>query len=357
LTKTQNLINALNVNDECLLITSDINRAYFCGFADTDGYLAIFSDKAFMLTDSRFYEAAAQNVTTPDISVLKSQKPFEQINELLKSKNCREILLENDNVTLTQFNKLKEKFPDCTVKGSEELSREIKLLRAQKSETELQCIKKAQSIAETAFNEILSFIKPGIKEIEIAAELEYIMRRNGSEGTAFDTIALGGKNTSVPHGVPGEYEIQTGDFVLLDYGATYEGYKSDMTRTVAVGSITQKQSEVYEIVLKAQKAALSAIRPGVICKDIDKAARDIIKENGYGENFGHGLGHSAGLEIHEAPNFNTRDETILKPGHIMTVEPGIYIENTFGVRIEDMVYITSDNYLNLTKADKSLIIL
>ena len=183
------------------------------------------------------------------------------------------------------------------------------------------------------------------------------MRERGSEGVAFDFIVVSGKNSSLPHGVPTSKKIENGDFVTMDFGAVINGYRSDMTRTIAVGSVTEKQRTVYETVLTAQKAALSIIKPDVTCSAVDKAARDIITDAGYGDCFGHGLGHSVGLEIHESPACNTRDITPLKSGMIMTVEPGIYIQDEFGVRIEDMVLITDNGYRNFTKSPKKLIII
>ena len=181
------------------------------------------------------------------------------------------------------------------------------------------------------------------------------MRRLGSEGVSFDFIVVSGKNSSLPHGVPTDKKVQKGDFLTMDFGAIAGGYHSDMTRTVAIGEVSKEQKDVYNTVLKAQTEAIKAVRPGVICKDIDKIARDIIYSAGYEGCFGHGLGHSVGVEIHERPNFNTRCDTILKKGTIMTVEPGIYLENRFGVRIEDMVWVTDDGCIDITESPKELI--
>ena len=183
------------------------------------------------------------------------------------------------------------------------------------------------------------------------------MRERGSEGVAFDFIVVSGKNSSLPHGVPTDKKIEKGDFVTMDFGGVVNGYRSDMTRTVAVGNVTEKQRKIYETVMAAQQASLDMIKPGVACFQVDKAARDIISNAGYGDFFGHGLGHSVGLEIHESPACNTRDKTPLKKGMIMTVEPGIYLPGEFGVRIEDMVVVTDSGYENLTKSPKELVVL
>ena len=179
----------------------------------------------------------------------------------------------------------------------------------------------------------------------------------GSEGVSFDFIVASGKNSSMPHAVPTDKKIEAGDFVTMDFGAVINGYRSDMTRTVAVGHVTDEQTKVYNTVLKAQTAALDSIKSGMVCKDIDKIARDIIYNAGYENCFGHGLGHSVGIEIHESPCFNLRDTTLLQSGMVLTVEPGIYLENNFGVRIEDMVVVTNEGCINITKSDKKLIVL
>ena len=202
---------------------------------------------------------------------------------------------------------------------------------------------------------MLNFIKPGVTEKEIGLCLDYYMLRNGAEGLSFDTIALTGANTSLPHGVPGESVVKDGDFVLMDYGATYDGYHSDMTRTVCVGKPTEKMEQVYNTVLEAQLKSLEFIKAGVSGSDADKVARDIITNAGYGKMFGHSLGHGVGMEIHETPNASPSSKHIFEENMIVTVEPGIYIPDEFGVRIEDFVIVTADGCENMTKAKKSLI--
>jgi len=237
------------------------------------------------------------------------------------------------------------------------LSDTVNQLRRVKTEDEILNIKYAQSITDKAFSHILEYIKPGKTEKEIALELEFFMRANKSEGVAFETIVVSGKNSSLPHGVPTDKPLEYGDFITMDFGAAFGGYCSDMTRTVALGGVDEKQELVYNTVLKAQNAVLENIGNGKKCRDMDKIARDLINSAGFEGCFGHGLGHSLGLEIHENPACNTRDDTILIPGMLMTVEPGIYIENTFGVRIEDLVVIRENGYENLTTSPKELIIL
>ena len=215
---------------------------------------------------------------------------------------------------------------------------------------------KAQAITDKAFSEVLTRIKPGMTELELQAELIYCMYKNGGTGLAFDPIVVSGPNTSLPHGVAGERVIQAGDFVTMDFGASYKGYCSDMTRTVAVGYATDEMKKVYDVVLKAQESAIAATKAGVPGKEIDAVARKVITDAGYGKNFGHGYGHSLGLEIHEAPNTNTSNPEPMPVGAVCSAEPGIYLPGKFGVRIEDVVIIKEDGCEDITKSPKHLIV-
>jgi Xaa-Pro aminopeptidase len=340
---------------QAALITSGINRRFMTGFASSAGTVIITKKEAVLLIDFRYFENAKKNIK--DLKVILCEKLYEQTAELLKKMNIRSLFIEVDNISISGLASLRKNLPDFDIMEDDALSHKIRSLRCIKCQEEIDFIKKAQAITDKAFLHILNYIKAGRTEREIALELEFFMRKNGSEGIAFDTIAVSGKNSSLPHGVPTDKPLEYGDFLTMDYGAVYAGYRSDMTRTVALGYVTEEQQSVYDTVLKAQNAALNNIAPEKSCKDIDASARNIISSAGYGKCFGHGLGHSVGLEIHESPAFNTRDETILKPGMIMTVEPGIYIENKFGVRIEDMVVITDQSFENLTASPKSLIVL
>ena len=224
-----------------------------------------------------------------------------------------------------------------------------------KSPEELDRMERAERIGDEAFSYILNELKPGVTELQIAAKLEYFMRSHGAEGTSFDTIVASGYHSAMPHAVPTEKPLENGDFVTMDFGCRYQGYCSDMTRTVVIGKADPRQKEIYQIVLEAQQAALEGLRPGMTGTEGDRLARDVIEKAGYGEYFGHGLGHSVGLEIHEKPALSTRDETVLLPGMIETVEPGIYIPGFGGVRIEDMVVLTETGIRNLTTSPKELI--
>ena len=217
-------------------------------------------------------------------------------------------------------------------------------------------MKKAQQITDQAFTEVLPRIKVGMSELELQAELIYCMYKNGGTGLAFDPIVVSGPNTSLPHGVAGERKIQAGDFVTMDFGASYMGYCADMTRTVAVGFATEEMKKVYSIVLEAQNSAIAATKAGVTGAYVDGVARKVIEDAGFGENFGHGYGHSLGLEIHEAPNMNTRNQEPLPAMAVCSAEPGIYLPGKFGVRIEDVTILTEDGAIDITASPKNLII-
>ena len=244
-----------------------------------------------------------------------------------------------------------------TVSSDSKIDKLLDEERAIKSKEEIEFIKYSQYLTDKTFSHILNFIIVGKTERETALEMEFFMRNAGSDGIAFDFIVVSGKNSSLPHGVPTDKPFEIGDFITMDFGARYEGYCSDMTRTVAVGGLDNEQINVYNTVLSAQEKALSVIKNGVLCSEVDKAARDVIDNAGYKEYFGHALGHSLGLDIHEAPACSPKSKATLKSGMLMTVEPGIYIPSKFGVRIEDMVVVTDNGYENLTKSPKDIIIL
>lgn len=355
LEKRTSAIGEFLKDNQAALITSHTNRLYFTGFPSSAGTVLITKNKAILFIDFRYFEKAKAKIK--HMEVVLATKLFTQLSEVLKAENIKNILVEADSVDLSLFARLKNALPDFSVSDEASLSRKIEEMRSIKTEYELENIKKAQALTDKTFSYILSRIAEGRTEKEIMLDMEFFIRKNGSKGVAFDFIVVSGKNSSLPHGVPTDKRIQKGDFVTMDFGAIVGGYRSDMTRTVAVGSADSLQKEIYSIVLKAQTETLKGIKPDVKCCDIDKIARDTISAAGYGDCFGHGLGHSVGLDIHESPACNTRDTTPLKKGMIMTVEPGIYLENKFGVRIEDMVYVTESSHENLTKSNKDLIIL
>ena len=336
------------------IITGGSNRFYLTGFNSSAGTVFITKDKTYFLIDFRYFEKAKQTVKSCETVLLNNLS--EQLNSLCKKHNISEIFIETENVSISEFNSYKEILP-CEISKEDALNKFILNMRSIKTTSELESIKAAQTLTEQTFDYILPRIETGRSEIEIMLEMEFFMRKLGSEGVAFDFIVVSGKNSSLPHGVPTKKKIEKGDFVTMDFGAVVNGYRSDMTRTVAVGSVTDKQRQVYNTVLKAQLAALKEIKSGKLCCDIDKISRDIIYSVGFEGCFGHSLGHSVGIDIHESPALSPKCNTVLKTGTVMTVEPGIYIENEFGVRIEDMVYVTDKGCDNLTSSRKDLIIL
>lgn len=340
---------------EAALISSDADRLYYTGFHSSAGYVAVTRERAVFFIDFRYFEKAKQTVDSCEVILLKNFS--QQLGEFFSSQRIKTVYLETDTVSLSAFSSLKKRLTDYDFSSDDKLQSLIRKQRSIKSDEEISLIKKAQKMTDETFSYIIEYISAGRTEREIMLDMEFFMRRLGSEGVSFDFIVVSGKNSSMPHGVPTDKKIEKGDFVTMDFGAVCGGYRSDMTRTVAVGEMSDRQKEVYSIVLKAQKAAIDFIKPGVICRDVDRTARDIIAAEGYGDCFGHGLGHSVGIEIHENPACNTVCETVMEKGMIMTVEPGIYIENEFGVRIEDMVVVTEKGCENITESKKELIAL
>lgn len=354
--RIKNLQKNIKNNFQGFLITSDINRFYFTGFSSSAGCVLISKKNAYLLVDFRYGEAAKN--TVKHCKVIVFRRLIDSIKEICKEEHISEIFIEEESVTVAQESIFKEKFAEFGVALSHDIILDtlIHNQRLVKTENEIAMIKKAQKITEEAYTEVLNYIKPGVTEREIALELEYLMRKKGADGVSFNLITITGKNTSLPHGVPDENIIKEGDFFLSDIGALYHGYHSDMTRTIAVKNVSDEMKEIYDIVLNAQLLALKRVRAGIKSSVIDKTARDYISSYGYGEMFGHSTGHGVGLDIHEQPTISINSETILSSGMVITVEPGIYIPDKFGVRIEDMIYITKDGYENFANIDKSLII-
>lgn len=341
----------------CALITSDVNRRYFTKMKSSAGTLVVFKSAAYLIIDFRYIEKARKTAEGCEVILQRSGGGiYEQINELCKKHGVSRILIEADTVSVSYAQKLSEKL-DCKIDMTCALSDMIGSIRIIKTPEQIEDIIKAQRIAEQGFEHILTYIKEGRTEHEVQLELDYFMLTHGAEALSFDTIVLSGANTSLPHGVPSDKKIQRGEFVLMDFGAVYNGWHSDMTRTVCVGEPSEKMRRVYEIVLKAQQKGLAAVRKGITGAQLDNAAREHIVSCGYGENFGHSLGHGVGMEIHEPPTASVTGETPLDVGMIVTVEPGIYLEGEFGVRIEDFVIVEENGCRNMTKAPKQLIVL
>lgn len=352
MTKFERLMQRIPMTVDAALITEDVNRRYFTGMKSSAGTVLVTREKAYLIIDFRYIEKAQK--TVKDAEVIMQEKLYDQLNGLLEKHGCKTLAIENQTVTVAQLKTLKERL-NVEIDDSDSLSKAIDALRIVKSQDEIDKIIKAQRIAEAAFEDVLNFIKPGVSEREVQLHMDYYMLAHGAESLSFDTIAVSGPNTSLCHGVPTDRRVNSGEFFLMDFGATYEGYHSDMTRTVCVGKPTEKMEKIYAIVLDAQLKALSAIKAGASGKEIDKVARDVISEAGYGEAFGHSLGHGVGMNIHETPNASPSSSHIFEKNMIVTVEPGIYLPDEFGVRIEDFVIIKENGCENMTLAPKNLI--
>ena len=355
--RIEKLMKALPEGADAALITSDVNRRYFTGLESSAGTLVAFRDAAYFIIDFRYIEVAKATVTGAE--VLLQDKLYEQIGALLKKHGAKTVTIETDYVTVGALGMYRTRLPEYEFLTDATLNDEILAMLSLKDESEIAAIRKAQSITDASFLEILDFIKPGKTEKEIAAYLEYCMRRLGADGLAFETIAASGPNSAKPHAVPSDRPLQQGDFFTMDYGALWGGYGSDMTRTVAIGEPTDEMRKVYDTVLAAQLLGIEKAVEGASCRAVDAAARELIYNAGYEGCFGHSLGHSVGIEIHEMPGFSPSiaPETTCKQGMVITVEPGIYLEGRFGVRIEDMVWFAPDGTKDLTNSPKELIIL
>lgn len=337
-----------------LLVESAANRFYLTGFRSSAGFVLLSRDRAAFYVDFRYAEKARETIRHCAVNL--SVRPMQEIRDFLAEQGVTTLYVEADSTSVSRMRALQEALDGVQVVGEDTFDRLLETMRQIKTPSELSAIRQAQQMTDDTFAYILERIRAGRTEREIMLDMEYYIRRLGSDGVAFDFIVVSGKNSSVPHGTPTDKVLENGDFVTMDFGGAVDGYRSDMTRTVAVGSVSVEQRRVYDTVLAAQTASLAAIRAGKVCKDIDKIARDLIDRAGFAGCFGHGLGHSVGIEIHETPSLSPRCDTVLKPGTVMTVEPGIYLEGRFGVRIEDMVVVTENGYENFTKSKKDLII-
>jgi Xaa-Pro aminopeptidase len=335
---------------DALLISKSENLFYFTGFRSTECQCVVTEQDFFLVTDFRYEEAARETVPEAQVVVTgDSVSLFSFLTELQPST----LAVEEKTISHGYYRELvdKTKLPLVPGDGIPEALRMIKDASERKS------ISRAQELTDLCFSHMLTRIRPGRTELELAWEIERFLREQGAEALSFETICVSGPRTSLPHGGPTSRGIETGDFVTLDFGCIVDGYCSDMTRTVVIGKPSDEQRQVYDIVLQAQKAACNAIRANMSGKEADRAARDVIEEAGFGAAFGHGTGHGVGLEIHEAPTLNKKSEELLVENMVVTIEPGIYLPGKFGVRIEDLAFVTDSTIINKTKSEKELIVL
>lgn len=327
------------------------NVHYFSGFTGDDSMLVIGMNSAQLVTDFRYVEQAEKEA--PDFHVRKQEKGLlRRVGELVNEAGMTKVGFEGRNLCFDWHNRIAGFLPDTDFTKSVSLD----ALRQIKSQEELACIRKAMAIGDEAFDYILTYIRPGISENDVAAALENVMRAKGSQRPSFTTIVASGKRGSLPHGTATEKLINVGEFVTMDYGAVYKGYHSDMTRTICVGSADARQRSIYNLVLQGQRLGVSLVKPGASGKSVDMAVRQLFRQAGYDKYFGHGLGHSVGLEIHEEPRLSPASTCeALVENMLVTVEPGIYIPEWGGVRIEDTVAVTPDGCEILTHSAKELI--
>ena len=351
--RVQKLVQKMELEHlESFLITSPYNLRYLTGFTGTTGWALITREKNYFITDFRYTEQAAKQCDGYEI--IQNKKPLiEEVAQLVNQLRLKNLAFEEDFVSYSLYVMLEELMETelIGVAGIVEEMREVK------DSSEIAIIKKACSIADSAFTHILDYITPGKTEIEVATELDFYMRSLGATGVSFDIIVASGVRSAMPHGVASQKIIEKGDFVTLDFGCYYEGYVSDMTRTISIGKPSEQLVDIYDIVLEAQRRVIKEAKPGVSGIMLDNVARDYIAKNGYGEEFGHSTGHGIGLEIHEGPNVSRLAEKLLVPGNIITDEPGIYLPGIGGVRIEDDILITETGYEVLTHSSKELIVL
>ncbi len=335
---------------DAALITDELSIGYLCGYRYTDGFLLIDAKRAQVVTDFRYFEEAGKLVA-PGFEVVMPQNRMAHVKDLLAADGVKTVGYESRSLPVADFNFYQDSLPFSFVPVGDILL----TMRAVKDEGELARMRRAQSITDAAFSHILSVMTPHMTEVEVALELEFYMRKNGASATSFETIAVSGSSSALPHGKCRNLPLQKG-FLTMDFGCIYDGYCSDMTRTVVIGKADAEMRRLYDTVKQAQEAALAFIKAGVDCAAADAVARNIIEAAGYHGAFGHGLGHSVGLFIHESPNLSPRaTEKYLEVGNVVTVEPGIYLAGKYGCRIEDMGAVTQDGFEDFTASPKELI--
>ena len=347
-------LSILNDKVDGLLLTSRYSRHYGAEFDIAEGIAIVTKAGSRYFTDSRYIESAENGIKGFEVLEMNRENSYaKRLNDAIADFGVTTLGYEEEYLTVAELRYYEKELNAKLIP----FNTQIHQFRGSKEEWELDRMRKAQDIADKAFSEILTRIKAGMTEKELQAEIIYCLLKNGADGPSFSPIVVSGPNTSLPHGVAGDRVIREGDFVTMDFGALYGGYCSDMTRTVAIGYATEEMEKVYNTVLQAQLAGIAASKAGMIGKDVDNAARKVIEDAGYGQYFGHGYGHSVGLEIHEKPNCGRYSEDIMVENCVASAEPGIYMPGKFGVRIEDCVIYKPEGVENLTHSPKNLIII
>lgn len=344
-------MEALHLN--ALLVTNSYNRRYITGFTGSAGYVLVTGSKAFFLTDFRYVTQAKAQAPAFEI-VEHATKPMDTVKELLSGEGIGKVGFEQHDLSFATYRSYEADLAGIEVVPTSLI---VEKLRMYKDEEEIAVIQAAADLADRTFTHMLDFIKPGVSERDLSLELEFFMRKNGATSTSFDTIIASGERSALPHGVASDRKLGMNEFVKMDFGALLNGYCSDITRTVVLGTPTEKHKEIYNIVKEAQQACIEGLKPGISGREGDAIARDIIKKAGYGEYFGHGTGHSLGLQIHENPRLSPASDAVFEPGMTVTVEPGIYLPGFGGVRIEDDLVFTDTGVKVLTHSTKELLLL
>jgi Xaa-Pro aminopeptidase len=338
-------------NLDGLLITRPENRRYTSGFTGSSGHVLLTADRNLFITDFRYKSQAAAQCEGFEILLHNREK---KVVDLINDLKLARLGFEDGFMTVKEH---KAYTDDLEATELVPIGEVVEKIRQIKSEEEIEAIRTAASIADRAFDHVLTMIKPGVTEREVALALEMQMKKLGATKLSFESIVASGKRGALPHGIASDKAIESGELVTLDFGCVYEGYCSDMTRTIAVGEVSDEMRKIYHTVLEAQEAALEAIRAGVTSESVDKVARDIIEKAGHGDHFGHGLGHAVGLEVHESPRLAPGAQDELAVGMVVTNEPGIYVPDLGGVRIEDLVLVTEEGCEILSRSPKELIVL
>lgn len=342
----------LDLPADAFMISNATNWRYVSGFTGDAGTCVITDDRAIVFTDSRYVEQA--QMEAPGFEVCVTVREKDVLRDRLMELGVKRLAFEKDHVTYSSWEKLKEKFEGVELVG---VSGWVEELRAIKTSEEVKLISRAQEIADSALAMLLNSLKRGVCERDVALDLEFTMRKMGAQGPAFPIIVVSGERSSLPHGTPSERVFRDGDFVTIDWGAQVGGYCSDCTRTFIIGVADSRHEEIYRVVKAAQEEALAAVKPGGLAKDVDLAGRKVIEDAGYGEYFGHSIGHGVGLAVHERPVVGPKSDAVLEPGMVITVEPGIYVPGFGGVRIEDLVLVTDTGCKILSTNPKDLMVL
>jgi len=340
-------------NVDAFLITHRPNVFYLSGFTGTSGFLLVTSTDVLLFTDFRYLEQAGEQAPAFEIIKVDSSANYSPAAQFFLKKGLKTLALEEAHFSLREYNQFKGSHPELDIVSLYNFVEEIRVI---KEEKEVGFIAAAARIADLAFQNVLPLIKPGVSEIEVAYELEYQLRKGGSEKLPFEIIVASGERSALPHGVAGKKIINAGELVTIDFGAEYGGYCSDMTRTFVLGAPNQKQQEIYDVVLQGVEMATRSVRAGQRCDSVDGLVREFFEKEGYGAYFGHGLGHGVGLEVHELPTLSPKGQELLKEMMVFTIEPGIYIGGWGGIRIEDLVVLRPEGLQILSESGKEFVL-